>query len=214
MSSGTPLTQLLLHIYPAAWRAEYGLEFAETLAARPITLRIAADVLRNGLWQRCRYTEPWLLGGMFSAFLLITGTIANSIRPFSSQTSNYFWAFFYCIHLAIGYIYFSYYGKTIFSAAIASGKAALFGCIPEITLAILWALNLVHPTILDMHGSRKIAGGWVTDVCIRSEADVTPAHLLLLVPITSYIPAILTGFLGAVAAKMSGTIRQRWPRTR
>lgn len=36
---------LLLRLYPAAWRARYGDEFADLLASRPPSLRDRADIL-------------------------------------------------------------------------------------------------------------------------------------------------------------------------
>jgi hypothetical protein len=44
-----PAAPWLLRLYPAAWRAHYGDEFAELLASRPPSLRDRIDILRGAL---------------------------------------------------------------------------------------------------------------------------------------------------------------------
>lgn len=54
----------LLRIYPAAWRKEYGPEFRDLLGVLQLGTRTVADVVWNGVWQRFRATEPWVLLGL------------------------------------------------------------------------------------------------------------------------------------------------------
>jgi hypothetical protein len=65
---------LLLRLYPAAWRAEYGAELEDLLSRRPLTLSAAVDTARHALWQRARVTElPTLIG--LAMMLLIAGQL-------------------------------------------------------------------------------------------------------------------------------------------
>ena len=48
-TGSTASTPLLLHLYPAAWRARYGDEFIELLAARPPSLRDRFDILSGAV---------------------------------------------------------------------------------------------------------------------------------------------------------------------
>ena len=64
------LAEALLRIYPDAWRREYGEELLDILISRPLTWRVAADVLGAGLGERIRAPEPST--GLGVATLLIT----------------------------------------------------------------------------------------------------------------------------------------------
>ncbi len=48
-SAKTASTPWLVRFYPASWRARYGVEFAELLAARPPTLRDRLDIIRGAI---------------------------------------------------------------------------------------------------------------------------------------------------------------------
>lgn len=43
----------LVHLYPRAWREEYGQEFADVLASRPLTCAEVWNVLANALSNKC-----------------------------------------------------------------------------------------------------------------------------------------------------------------
>jgi hypothetical protein len=65
----------LVRLYPAAWRAEYGLELTDILLARPLGPRVIADAAWNGLRQRGRAAEPSTILGWASTLLMLTGFI-------------------------------------------------------------------------------------------------------------------------------------------
>jgi len=76
---------LLLFAYPAAWRREYGEELQSILMARPLSIRIAIDVISNGLWQRIRATQLSTLLGLIplAAIVASARTQAVVVRPTS-----------------------------------------------------------------------------------------------------------------------------------
>ena len=196
--------RILIRTYPTDWRLEYGDELTQVLALRPLTLSIAGDVAINGIWQRVRYAEAWQLCGAGMALWLIVGTALNSISPLPQWAYNHFFQLDPLMCLAIGYVYVSHHAKGVFAAALAAGKASLVGILPEVLLAILWATNLVHPTILSMSGTPSTIGHGITDLCFRKDGIMSPAEMLaemlLLVPFNVLI-AFLIGLIGAAIAK-------------
>jgi hypothetical protein len=201
------IIRLLLRTYPATWRSEYGGELALMLASRPLTLSVGADVFFNGIRQRVRHAEVWHVGGATMGLWLIFGTALNSVSPLSQSAYNQFFRIEWWIELAIGYLYVSRYARHPAAAALASAKAALVGILPEVLLACLWAVNLVHPTILYMNGSPHIRGGGITDLCFRGDSLISPGKLLFSIPVT-VLPAFLIGFAGGGIAKTVSVSRR------
>jgi hypothetical protein len=64
---------VLVRLYPAAWRSEYGAELTDILLAHPLGPRVIADVLWNGLRQRARAVEPCTILGLASMSVILTG---------------------------------------------------------------------------------------------------------------------------------------------
>ena len=65
------LAEALLRVYPAAWRREYGEELFDILISRPLTWRVAADVLGAGVRQRIRAAEPATVLGAATVSVLL-----------------------------------------------------------------------------------------------------------------------------------------------
>ena len=202
------IIRLLLRIYPRAWGLEYGEELSAILAGRPFTPLILGDVVVSGAWQRFRYAEMWQIGGGALALWLILGTVANSLSPLSPEAYHHFFQINWIAELAIGYMYVARYSKRPAVAAVASVKASLVGLIPELLLTALWAVNLIHPSILGMNGSPHIHGHSITELCLRTEGAASPATLLTAIPVT-VIPAFLAGFAGASIATGVSLARRR-----
>jgi hypothetical protein len=211
MSRKANLIRMLLCSYPGRWRSEYGGELALTLARRPITVSIVVDVVRSGTWQRVRRAEPWQLGGFAMAVWMVFGTALNSITPLSPRAYGFFFQVNLWITLVVGYLSVWRNGKGLISAARASAKANFMGLIPELLLTILWAVGLIHPTVLDMSGSPRIIGHGITELCVRSEAMVTPASLfvqLSIVPLLASIVGLIGGVLARTISSFRNSIRK------
>jgi hypothetical protein len=82
------IIRTLVRLYPVAWRREYGVELTDTLLARPLTVGIIGDVLRNGLWQRLRSAEPAMLVGL--------GMMLMALLQHPLNTSLYLLVLFAC----------------------------------------------------------------------------------------------------------------------
>jgi len=74
----TRMASWLVAAYPAAWRREYGEELRAILASGPITLRIAANVIVNGVWLRARATQPSTLLGLVAMVMLFEAAISRA----------------------------------------------------------------------------------------------------------------------------------------
>jgi hypothetical protein len=58
------IVSVLLRVYPAGWRQEYGPELRDLLERLDFRFGTVANVVWNGMRQRLRATEPWLLIGL------------------------------------------------------------------------------------------------------------------------------------------------------
>jgi hypothetical protein len=72
---------MLLRVYPASWRAEYGSELQELMRVRPLSLRTVVDVIRNGLLQRMHTAEISTLLGLVTMLVIIGGLVWNIAAP-------------------------------------------------------------------------------------------------------------------------------------
>lgn len=207
MSRKAKLIRVLLWTYPVRWRSEYGGELALLLARRPINLSIVVDVVRNGSWQRVRCAETWQLGGFVMALWIVFGTVLNSIAPLSPPAYGFFFQVNLWICLLVGYLSVWRNGIGLRSAARAAGKAYLIGLVPEVLLTVLWAADVIHPTILNMHGSPHIIGHGITDLCIRTEGMVSPSRLLVMLPVAPLVGSV-AGLIGGALAKAISVLRK------
>jgi hypothetical protein len=203
------ITRALMCVYPKAWRSEYGSELASTLYRRPLTAIVIIDVLRSGIWQRLRYAAPWQLGGVTLMIWMAFGTALNSVAPLSPSAYNRFFDINFLIYFLVGYRTALRSNETLRAAAFASGKAAFIAILPEIFVLSLWAAKLIHPTVLDLNGSPSIIGSGFTDFYFRLSKGV-PVNLpemLIVMPLVCLLPAMFTGYVGAVTSKTISAFR-------
>ena len=208
------IVHALVRVYPPRWRLEYGDELEQVLACRPLTVGIICNVLAHGVWQRLRVAPTWKLAGATLALKLVIGTTVNSIWPLTPTAYNLFIAPDSAIAFAVGCLAVIRDRKNIRAAMGSAAMAATLGILPEIILALLWAANLIHPTILHLDGSPDIVGHGVTDFCFRGQFSSPLALLpgfLFVVPICA-VPAGVMGLLGGSVAKIAGAIGKRLQR--
>jgi hypothetical protein len=68
---------VLVRLYPAAWRSEYGAELRDVLLARPLGPLTIADVLWNGLRLRAPAAEPSTILGVPLMLVIMAGLIES-----------------------------------------------------------------------------------------------------------------------------------------
>ena len=78
------LVVMLLRLYPAAWRKEYGSELADVLSHRPLSVRVVCDVARNALGQRLRDAAPAVPLGLAVMAIVSTSVAWNFMVPASA----------------------------------------------------------------------------------------------------------------------------------
>jgi len=200
------IIRVLLCFFPNQWRQEYGSELAATLHRRGLTSGIFFNVITSGIRQRFRSAQPWHIGGMVSLLWLTFGMIANSMSPLPQWAYDHFFQFDFAIELAVGYKTATLLRSQHQSPALATAKAALLGMAPEFLLAILWAMHLLHPTVLAMDSTVNIQGHGFTEFVIRSGGSVTPLELLVILPFPA-IPALFLGRLGGIVGRTVSAFR-------
>jgi hypothetical protein len=191
------LAEALLRIYPAAWRREYGEELFDILISRPLTWRIAADVLGAGLRERIRAPEPaTVLGAATAAVLLsqVVLTAAGYRTPATAMLRStdmtfptvaaafmvspvYTWLLIACgwwtAHRHPGY--------SAKRCAVATMRMSLIGGIPVLVAGVLLAADTITWTQLGL-------------------GDVSPMSLAVMVAPLARLPeAWLYGWMGAAA---------------
>ena len=80
MSPRHAVVTLLLRLYPATWRNEYGAELTDILMTAPLNARVIGDVIWNGLWQRVRIAPPSTILGLASMLVILTGFVLPAGR--------------------------------------------------------------------------------------------------------------------------------------
>jgi hypothetical protein len=197
----------LLHAYPAAWREEYGEELASLLRLRPLRIRVVSNVALNGLWKRFESDPRWVIGGALLFLWTLLCIVRNTIAPLSPVAySHIFWPF-NLMSLVIGCWTMLHEPAGMRHAALASLKSALVGSLPEITSGFLWAIGLLHPTVLDMHGSPRIHGAWITLLFVRTDASIGPLGCLFLLLAVTISQSLLLGYVGAIVGGCGTAIK-------
>ncbi len=77
----TTLVSALMHLYPPAWRKQYGAELAAMLQARPLTARVCVDVVRSAMWQHLRTVQAVALVGLVLMLVTIGAIAWNVVDP-------------------------------------------------------------------------------------------------------------------------------------
>ena len=81
------LARVLVNLYPADWKREYGEELLELLLARPLTGLVVLDVLWSGARLRIRFAEPSTALGLAALLVVLAGFVIPPFR-FSSTITD------------------------------------------------------------------------------------------------------------------------------
>ena len=148
----------LLRLYPSAWRNEYGAELTDILLTGPFGARVIGDVIRSGLWQRVRSTQPSTFLGVASllviligfvlpggpyghgrtAFLQLTAMTFPTVEVTFLSSEIYIWLLMGC-----GCWTSLRYGSTATQAGIAGMRMSLIASIPIILGGVLILLGVL-----------------------------------------------------------------------
>jgi len=149
------IIRILLRLYPANWRREYGAELANLLLARPLTAGIVADVLQNGVWQRLRAAEPSTLVGLGMLLVVLNALVWNiaAPAPYSNESTillqNLLGSNLYIL-LLIGCGVWTHlrYGGKMDQSGLAAIKISFLAGVPVMLVGILMLLGVLGVTVL------------------------------------------------------------------
>jgi hypothetical protein len=203
------LIAALLRVYPAAWRREYGVELTAILQGRPLGLRVMADVLWNGLWQRGRAAEPSTILGLASILLMLTGLVVPggsytgawrallrpSWRVFPTVNVTFMASELYALLLvACGCWTYLRHGGKVTKSGFAAMRMSVIAGIPIMLIAVLLLSGFLDLAFLDTRGA----------------ATIRPSALAILVAPLSRLPeAWIWGSIGGLLGQSIARRRQR-----
>jgi hypothetical protein len=157
----------LVRLYPAAWRAEYGLELTDLLLARPLGPRVIADTAWNGLRLRGRAAEPSTILGLLSMLAMLTGLAVSGgryggdawavLRPssmtFPTITVTFLTSELYVLLLGVcGCWTHLRHGGKVTRAGVAAMRMSLIAGIPIMLMGLLMAFGFLDVIMLDSRG--------------------------------------------------------------
>jgi len=208
---GRLIRHFLLYAYPAAWRREYGEELVSLLALRPLRFQVAADVALHGLARRLKSDLQWKIVGAALFLWTLLCLVRNTIAPLSPAAYAHIFRLFNLASLFVGCWTVLREPASLRDAALAALKAALVGTLPELMSEVLWAIDILHPTVLNMHSSPQIRGAGVTLLFVRTDAAaISPLSCLYLLLGVTIIQGLLLGYMGALAGHCVAAIRSSY----
>jgi hypothetical protein len=147
----------LVALYPKEWRREYGLELMDLIGSRPVTLRVAADVMWSALRERLRASYPsavlgvatllLILGGFVLAGRQWTALLQPAMTTFPPAMLTFLRAEVYVLRMiACGCWTYLRYGASLTRSGTAAMKMSLIAGVPIVICALLMMLGVVDLT--------------------------------------------------------------------
>lgn len=200
----TWIVRTLLHLYPKAWRREYGPELMDVLLAQPLTAGIVGNVLYSGLRQRVRTAEPSTFLGLVLMLVVLAGFVWKDLI-LSPQTSN-----LYVLILLGGgvWTHLRHRGE-LSQSGRAAVKISFMGGIPVMAAGVLMIFGIVG-----VHGVQNYCWIRVSDpsspLRALQSAVCPPAPLGVLISPLFLLPVSWLWGLGGGA--LGREIARRWSR--
>jgi hypothetical protein len=190
------MIRLLLHLYPAQWRAEYGEELAQVVASKPLTAGVLFNVLWNGIEERLRQSDPGIFFGLLLCCFVFTGNLMEIVRPsFATFATRWFGT----LELLVLILAASYSALRSRSALRATFTAGGLSAISNFVWCVAWKLHILNPPQFCDPNAASVPGCGVTTLFVRSSINIVNDAFLVLVFLlfaTTAISALAGGFLG------------------
>ena len=135
----TSIVNVLLRLYPRAWRREYGPEFIDILLRRPLTASVIANVLSNGLRQRVLMAEPSTILALAILPWAAYGLLHDQ-RIVSIQTSN----LYVLILIGCGVWTHLRHGGELSRSGRAAVKLSCIAGLPAMQTGLLMLAGILH----------------------------------------------------------------------
>ena len=166
MSIKDRLVTVLLGIYPARWRREYGGELKDLLLTGPLGLGTIGDVVWSGVCQRLRSLEPATVFGLVAMAAILTTLSWNIVAPqpygtgwttllepsdmtFPTIRIRPLVSELYALFLmACGCSMHLRYGTTPARCGMSAMKVCFLAGLPIMTAGVLMLLGIMHAIVL------------------------------------------------------------------
>ena len=205
---------VLVGLFPARWKREYGAEFADVLMSRPLDLPAVLDIVWNALCQQVRCGEPWLVAGV-SGLALHIAVLASNIAFPSPYAADSFRGgtlarVVACLlPFAIGY-------WTVLRDPIqghggrAAIKSSLLTTWPFCVVAILYGMGVLKIIVLGPGDATSTfyEHGFAYTIYDHARRPIHWQPLFLLPFVELPFPGVL-GWLGGLAARAQAGFRRR-----
>jgi hypothetical protein len=174
---------LLLRLYPAKWRAEYGQELESILSARPVTWAVIADAIWSATVERARTAEPWAWAGAVLLTANLCAFTINSVAPIPVGRYNAYESLTY-VPLIAGICWTAARGAGLGRTIAVAGRIIALGLVPDLVTLLLWVCGVVHPRIIGFAGMAGADHG-VALLAFRSTLprQMRPAELVWQYPV-------------------------------
>lgn len=196
--------RLLVGLYPAEWRNEYGSELYHLLVARPIRFRAAVDVVLSAVTQQVAYGHAWrFTGAALLCYVLAQLAISILCPPAYENRGHSQWMF--CLAFAVAG------ALTRKDSVEAALKTLAVGLWPLTLTGVLYASGVLGQVVLAPGDvpTTFAEHGWAFAV-YHPEHRPMGAFPLIILPLFVTPYAVLFGGLGGLLVrKLSGpTVKQ------
>jgi hypothetical protein len=200
----------LAHLYPAAWRAEYGQELTDLLLSRPLGVRALLNVSLSAVRQQLRSGEPWVVVGFPLALWTLAALLVGAFRFVRFESVPGAAWMQAAIFLGAG-------AWTVFRRGAGAGRAVielnLLATSPLLAVGLLSALGLLHVSVFGPGDAlpHDVEGGFaITFFDPSGRLGTAGIHrILLLFPILQIPYAGLLGWLGGLLGRTCLRLRRR-----
>ena len=211
------MIRFLLRLYPAAWRKEYGEEFADILASSRLTFGTATNVIWSAGRQRLIHIPTWLPGGGFFCIFFML--------PWWQMNAMLYAAF---LGLLATSVWGAAWKRGSFAAGLsATATAMLFGFLPQVVEISLqriisfsftiWGhvfsgplrLGDVPHLVFGLVWCREFGWTWASSSDPRSFSLLLKLELIAVEFLFFFERALIIGCFGALCGTAIKKVRRR-----
>jgi hypothetical protein len=209
--------EMLVRLYPPAWRREYGSELVELLATHSLSSRVVVDVLWSASRERIRSSEPAMWLGLPALFAALGVLIANVVAPqpyggwttilepsamtFPSVRVRAVISDVFCVLLFCCGWWTYRRGSALSQTGWAAARLCLVAGVPIIVVGALLQLGLIDLSVVRPGvAAAGIQRGLAFSYYSADDRSLSPV-MVMLFPLSRLPIAWLWGSLGGYAAR-------------
>jgi hypothetical protein len=190
------MIRLLLRLYPAAWRAEYGEELAQIVASKSLTAGVLFNVLWSGLRERLRQSDPGIFFGLLLYCFAFTGNLMMIVLPRFATFGFLSFGYVELVVLILAASYSVLRSKSAFRATLTAGGLS---AIANFLWCVAWRFHVLNPPQLCDPKATSVPGCGITTLFVQSSINIANEEFVVLVGtliVTTAVIALPGTFLG------------------